>query len=63
MPSAATWMDLEMINLSEESQTEEDDTICTIEKIIQVNLCMKQKETHTHKNKFMVTKGERNGEG
>ena len=56
MPFAATWMDLEIIIPSEVSQTEKDKYhtilfICGIlkEKKIQMNLFMKQKETHRHR--------------
>ena len=49
---AATWMDLEIIILSEVSQTEKDkyhmiSLICRIlKKMIQMNLFTKQKRTH-----------------
>ena len=52
MPYAATWMDLEIIILSEVSQTEKDryhmiSLICGIlKKMIQMNLFTKQKQTH-----------------
>ena len=52
MPSAATCMDLEIIILSEVSQTEKDKyvtLICRIEKIVQMNLFTKQKQTHRHR--------------
>ena len=56
MPPAATWIDLEIIIPSEVSQTEKDKYhtilfICGIlkEKKIQMNLFMKQKETHRHR--------------
>ena len=47
MPFAATWMDLEIIILSEVSLTEEDkyhmiSLICGIQKMIQMNLFTKQ---------------------
>ena len=52
MPFAATWMDLEIIILSDLSQTEKDKyhkimLICRIlKKMIQMNLFTKQKQTH-----------------
>ena len=54
MPLAATWMCLDIIILSEESQKEKDNyhmitLICGIEKMTQVNLSMKQKQNHTHR--------------
>ena len=51
-PFAATWMDLEVIILSEVSQTEKDKypmipLICGIlKKMIQMNLFTKQKQTY-----------------
>ena len=50
MPSAATWMVLEIIILSEVSQTEKDkypmiSVTCGILKMIQMNLFTKQKQT------------------
>ena len=47
-------MDLEMIVLSEIRQTEKDkyhmiSLICGIQKIVQVNLLIKEKQTHKHR--------------
>ena len=52
MPLAATWMDLEIIILSEVSQTKKDKyhiiilLICGIQKMMQMNLFTKQEQTH-----------------
>ena len=51
MPLAATWMDLEMIILSEVNQKEKDkyhmiSLIYGIENMTQMNLSTKQKQTH-----------------
>ena len=61
MPFAATWMDLEIIILSEDSQTVKDkhhviSLIHGIQKMIQKNLFTKQKVTHRLESKFTVTK-------
>ena len=57
LPFAATRMDLEIIILSEVSQSEKDkyNTIsftCRISKIIQMNLYIKQKQTHRHRKQI-----------
>ena len=51
MPFAATWMDPEIIILSEVSQTEKDkyhmlSLICETKKMIQMKLFTKLKQTH-----------------
>ena len=56
MPPAATWIDPEMIILSEISQKEKDkhhmiSVICGIENTTQMNLFTKQKQTHRHRKR------------
>ena len=67
MPLAATWMDLEIVILSEvrERQISYDITYMwnLKKKMVQMNLFTKQKQSHRYKNKLTVTKGERGGEG
>ena len=63
--SAATRMDSEMIILSEESQTGKDkcpmiSLIGRLQNMIQMNLSMKQKQIHKHKEQ---TQGRQVGEG
>ena len=50
MPFAATWMELEIIILSEISQKEKDmiSLICGISNMAQINLSTKQKDIHRH---------------
>ena len=64
MPFAATWMDLEIIILSEASQTEKDkyhmtSLICEINKKTYKRTYLQNRNRHTDiENKVMVTKGE-----
>ena len=66
VPVTAAWMNVEIIILSEVSQTEKDryihDIACmwNLKKMIQMNLYIKHRPTDTEK-KFMVTKGESGG--
>ena len=55
MPFATTQMDLEMIKLSEVSQTRQisyDITAMWNLKIIEINLLTKQKQTHRHRKQI-----------
>ena len=69
MSFAATWMDLEIIILSEVSQAEKDkyhviSLICGILNMTQRNLFMKQKQTHGHrKQTYGYQRGKGVGEG
>ena len=62
MPFAARWMDLEIIILSEISQSKTNiiwyHLYVESKKKVQMNLFTKQKETHRQENKLMVTKGD-----
>ena len=64
MPFAATWMDLEIILLSEVGQTEKDKYHITfmwnLKKMIQMNLFIKLKQTHRHRKQ---TYGYQKGKG
>ena len=62
LPFAATWRDLKIIILSKpdrERQIYDIIYMWNLKKIIQINLFTKQKQTHRHRNKLTVTKGER----
>ena len=69
MPFAATWMDLQIIILSEVSQKEKDkyhviSVMCRVLKIIQINLFTKQIQTHRHRKHsygYQWGKGEQGG--
>ena len=54
MPFAATWMDLDIIILSEVNQTEKDKYhdityMRNLKEMVQLNLFPKQKQTHRHR--------------
>ena len=71
MPFATTWVDLEIIIVYEVSQTEKDKSniICyplhvESNKIIQMNLFTKQKQTHRHRKQiYGYQRGKGMGEG
>ena len=60
MPFTGTWMDLEMIILSEVSQTERQTSSIAYMKNLKndTNELTKQKQTHRYRKQTMVTKGE-----
>ena len=65
MPFAATWMDPEIIILSEVSQVEKDkynmiSLYVESKKMIQMNFFIKQKQTHRHRKQ---TYGYQRGKG
>ena len=63
MPLRITWMDLEIIILSEVSQTKTSGIgyMWNLKKMTQMNLFIKQKQYHEGRNKLMVNHG--GGEG
>ena len=67
MPFAATWMDLEIIILSEVIQTEKDKYniayMQNIKKMIQMNLSTKLKQTHGHRKQSYGYQRGKQGEG
>ena len=67
MPFAAIWIDLEIIILSEVSQTNTNiiyHLYVESKKVIQMNLFTKQKQTHRHrKQTYGYPRGKEVGEG
>ena len=62
MPSLATWMDLAIITVSKASLKEKDryhtiPLICGISNMTQMNLPMKQKQMHRHKEETRGCQG------
>ena len=67
MPFSATWMDLDIIIVSEVSQRKTSiiwyHLYVESKKMIQMKLFTKQKQTHRLRKQFMVTKGKGMGGG
>ena len=69
MPLAATWMDLEIVILSEVGQTEKDQYHMVsliwgiLKKMIQMNLFTKQKQTHRPRERIYGYGGKGGGKG
>ena len=67
MSFAATWMDLEMVILSEVSQAKTNikwyHSYVESKKIIQINLFIKQKQTHKHRKQTYGYQSGNSGEG
>ena len=66
MPFAATWMDLEIIILSEVSQTKTSiiyHLYVESKKIIQMNLFIKQRQTYRHRKQSYGYQREKGREG
>ena len=65
MPLAATWMDLEIIILSEfrERQISYNNHTWNLKKIIQVNLFTKQTDSQAYIINLWLSKGKGGGEG
>lgn len=62
MPFVPTWLDLEIILLSEVNQKEKDkyhmkSLICEIKNMTEMSLSMKQKQIHRHREQTVGAKG------
>ena len=63
MPFIATWIDLEIVILSEVNQTEKDlpyniAYMGNLKRKVQINLLTKQKQSYGYENKLTVTRGQ-----